>query len=146
MGEGHRRGERRRGGLRGIHPAVPAQPVASLAELEADALRARATAKAAADEALKAAADVANAPLEDMPAAAAKAQEAADRKKKNRLRKIEDEIESLQLQVAEIEDKLAQPDRYAAEIASGELYQAYEAAKKALEEKEMEWLELESEQ
>ena len=71
-----------------------------------------------------------------------KAQEAADRKKKNRLRKIEDEIESLQLQVAEIEDKLAQPDRYAAEIASGELYQAYEAAKKALEEKEMEWLEL----
>ena len=75
-----------------------------------------------------------------------KAQEAADRKKKNRLRKIEDEIESLQLQVAEIEDKLAQPDRYAAEIASGELYQAYEAAKKALEEKEMEWLELESEQ
>jgi ATP-binding cassette subfamily F protein 3 len=73
-----------------------------------------------------------------------KAQEAADRKKKNRLRKIEDEIESLQLQVAEIEDKLAQPDRYAAEIASGELYQAYEAAKKALEEKEMEWLELES--
>ncbi len=70
-----------------------------------------------------------------------KAQEAADRKKKNRLRKIEDEIESLQLQVAEIEDKLAQPDRYAAEIASGELYQAYEAAKKALEEKEMEWLE-----
>ena len=75
-----------------------------------------------------------------------KAQEAADRKKKNRLRKIEDEIESLQRQVAEIEDKLAQPDRYAAEIASGELYQAYEAAKKALEEKEMEWLELESEQ
>ena len=72
-----------------------------------------------------------------------KAQEAADRKKKNRLRKIEDEMESLQQQVAEIEDKLAQPDRYAAEIASGELYQAYEAAKKALEEKEMEWLELE---
>lgn len=71
-----------------------------------------------------------------------KAQEAADRKKKNRLRKIEDEMESLQHQVAEIEDKLAQPDRYAAEIASGELYQAYEAAKKALEEKEMEWLEL----
>ncbi len=71
-----------------------------------------------------------------------KAQEAADRKKKNRLRKIEDEMESLQQQVAEIEDKLAQPDRYAAEIASGELYQAYEAAKKALEEKEMEWLEL----
>ena len=70
-----------------------------------------------------------------------KAQEAADRKKKNRLRKIEDEMEQLQQQVAEIEDKLAQPDRYAAEIASGELYSAYEVAKKALGEKEMEWLE-----
>ena len=71
-----------------------------------------------------------------------KAQEAADRKKKNRLRKLEDEVEQLQQQVAEIEEKLAQPDRYSAEIASGELYQAYEAAKQALEEKEMEWLEL----
>ncbi len=70
-----------------------------------------------------------------------KAQEAADRKKKNRLRKIEDEMEQLQQQVAEIEDKLAQPDRYAAEIASGELYSAYEVAKKTLGEKEMEWLE-----
>ena len=73
-----------------------------------------------------------------------KEQEAADRKKKNRLRKIEDEMEKLQQQVAEIEEKLAQPDQYAAEMASGELYQAYEAAKQALEEKEMEWLELES--
>ncbi len=72
-----------------------------------------------------------------------KAQEAADRKKKNRLRKLEDEVEQLQQQVAEIEEKLAQPDRYNVEIASGELYQAYEAAKKTLEEKEMEWLELE---
>ena len=71
-----------------------------------------------------------------------KAQEAADRKKKNRLRKLEDEVEQLQQQVAEIEEKLAQPDRYSAEIASGELYQAYEAAKQELEEKEMEWLEL----
>ena len=71
-----------------------------------------------------------------------KAQEAADRKKKNRLRKLEDEVEQLQQQVAEIEEKLAQPDQYAAEIASGELYRAYEQAKQALEEKEMEWLEL----
>lgn len=71
-----------------------------------------------------------------------KAQEAADRKKKNRLRKLEDEVEQLQQQVAEIEEKLAQPDQYAAEIASGELYRAYETAKQALEEKEMEWLEL----
>ena len=71
-----------------------------------------------------------------------KAQEAADRKKKNRLRKLEDEVEQLQQQVAEIEEKLAQPDQYAAEIASGELYRAYEEAKRQLEEKEMEWLEL----
>ena len=71
-----------------------------------------------------------------------KAQEAADRKKKNRMRKLEDEIEQLQQQVAEIEAKLEQPDRFADEIASGELYRAYDVAKQQLEEKEMEWLEL----
>lgn len=71
-----------------------------------------------------------------------KEQEAADRKKKNRLRKIEDEMEKLQATVAEIEDKLAQPDKYEAEIHSGELYKAYETAKQQLEEKELEWLEL----
>ncbi|MBR4787134.1 MAG: ABC-F family ATP-binding cassette domain-containing protein [Bacteroidales bacterium] len=71
-----------------------------------------------------------------------KAQEAADRKKKNRLRKLEDEVEQLQQKVAEIEEKLVQPDRYADEIASGALYQAYNDAKQQLEEKEMEWLEL----
>ena len=71
-----------------------------------------------------------------------KAQEAADRKKKNRLRKLEDEVEQLQQQVAEIEDKLSQPDKYSAEINSGELYRAYDEAKQQLEEKELEWLEL----
>lgn len=71
-----------------------------------------------------------------------KAQEAADRKKKNRMRKLEDEIEQLQQQVAEIEEKLEQPDRHADEIASGELYRAYDTVKQQLEEKEMEWLEL----
>ena len=71
-----------------------------------------------------------------------KEQEAADRKKKNRLRKIEDEMTTLQQKVAEIEDKLAQPDKYAAEIASGDLYKQYDEAKQQLEEKEMEWLEL----
>lgn len=71
-----------------------------------------------------------------------KEQEAADRKKKNRLRKLEDEVEALQQKVAEIEAKLADPDKYAAEIASGELYKQYEEAKQQLEEKEMEWLEL----
>lgn len=71
-----------------------------------------------------------------------KEQEAIDRKKKNKLRKLEDEMEKLQLQVSEIEDKLANPDEYAAAIASGELYNAYEEAKSQLEAKEMEWLEL----
>lgn len=71
-----------------------------------------------------------------------KEQEAADRKKKNRLRKLEDEVEALQQKVAEIEAKLADPDQYAAEIASGELYKHYEETKQQLEEKEMEWLEL----
>ena len=71
-----------------------------------------------------------------------KAQEAADRKKKNRMRKLEDEIEQLQQQVSEIEEKLEQPDQYSAEISSGELYRAYDVAKQQLEEKEMEWLEL----
>ena len=71
-----------------------------------------------------------------------KAQEAADRKKKNRMRKLEDEVEQLQQRVAEIEAKLEQPDRFADEIASGELYRAYDEAKQQLEEKEMEWLEL----
>ncbi len=71
-----------------------------------------------------------------------KAQEAADRKKKNRMRKLEDEIEQLQQQVSEIEEKLEQPDRHADEIASGELYRAYDTVKQQLEEKEMEWLEL----
>ena len=71
-----------------------------------------------------------------------KEQEAADRKKKNRLRKLEDEMERLQRQVAEIEAKLEQPGQHAAEIASGELYKAYDVARQQLEEKEMEWLEL----
>lgn len=71
-----------------------------------------------------------------------KEQEAADRKKKNKLRKIEDEVETLQQKVAEIEAKLAQPDKYAAEMSSGELYKQYKDAKQQLEEKEMEWLEL----
>ncbi|MCQ2284617.1 MAG: ATP-binding cassette domain-containing protein [Bacteroidales bacterium] len=71
-----------------------------------------------------------------------KEQEAADRKKKNRLRKLEDEMEQLQQQVADIESKLSQPEKYAAEINSGELYKAYEETKSALETKELEWLEL----
>ncbi len=71
-----------------------------------------------------------------------KEQVATDRKRKNRLKKVEEEMTALQTQVAEIEDKLAQPDKYAVEINSGELYQAYTTAKQTLEALEMEWLEL----
>ncbi len=71
-----------------------------------------------------------------------KEQESADRKKKNRLKKIESEMEQLQQQADEIERKLSMPDQYAAEIASGELYCKYEETKRQLSDKEMEWLEL----
>jgi len=71
-----------------------------------------------------------------------KEQESADRKKKNRLRKIEVEMQDLESKISEIEDKLAKPEQYAKEINSGELYQAYEETKKQLEAKEMEWLEM----
>lgn len=62
--------------------------------------------------------------------------EAADRKRKNRLRKVEDEMEMLQQQIDEFEAKLAKPEQYKAEIASGALYQAYEATKKQLADRE----------
>ncbi len=71
-----------------------------------------------------------------------KAQEAADRKKKNRLHKLESEMEILQLQLHDIEDKLSDSATYANEIADGSLYRSYQEVKEKLEEKEMEWLEL----
>ena len=71
-----------------------------------------------------------------------KQREADDRKKKNRLRKLEDELELLQRLLADTEERLANPDNNAEAIASGELYKAYESIKAQIEEKEMEWLEL----
>ena len=71
-----------------------------------------------------------------------KQREADDRKKKNRLRKLEDELESLQRLLADTEEKLAHPESNAEAIASGELYKAYESIKADIEAKEMEWLEL----
>jgi ATP-binding cassette subfamily F protein 3 len=71
-----------------------------------------------------------------------KQREADDRKKKNRLRKLEDELELLQALLADTEAKLADPEHNAEAIASGELYQAYESIKTDIEAKEMEWLEL----
>ena len=71
-----------------------------------------------------------------------KQREADDRKRKNRLRKIEDELELLQRLLADTEGRLANPESNAEAIASGELYKAYESIKAQIEEKEMEWLEL----
>ena len=71
-----------------------------------------------------------------------KQREADDRKKKNRLRKLEDELELLQRLLADTEVRLANPEANADAIASGELYKAYESIKADIETKEMEWLEL----
>ena len=71
-----------------------------------------------------------------------KEEEAAKRKLKNRLGKIENEIADLQQQLAVIENKISNPADYAAEINSGELYTQYNNIKNTIEEKEMEWLEL----
>ncbi len=71
-----------------------------------------------------------------------KQREADDRKKKNRLRKLEDELELLQRLLADTEERLANPEDNAEAIASGELYKAYESIKAQIEEKETEWLEL----
>ena len=71
-----------------------------------------------------------------------KEEEAAKRKLKNRLSKIENEIADLQQQLTTIETKISNPSDYAAEINSGELYTQYNNIKNAIEEKEMEWLEL----
>ena len=71
-----------------------------------------------------------------------KQREADDRKRKNRLKKIEEEIASLQQKLADTEAQLADPEHHAEAIASGELYNTYESLKNTIEEKEMEWLEL----
>ena len=71
-----------------------------------------------------------------------KEEEAAKRKLKNRLSKIESEIADLQRLLTDIETKISNPADYAAEINSGELYTQYNHVKNAIEEKEMEWLEL----
>ena len=71
-----------------------------------------------------------------------KQREADDRKKKNRLRKLEDELELLQRLLADTEARLANPEANADAIASGELYKAYESIKADIEAKEMAWLEL----
>lgn len=71
-----------------------------------------------------------------------KEQDAANRKLKNKLSKIENEIADLQQQLTILEEKISNPADYAAEINSGELYKQYNDIKNTIEEKEMEWLEL----
>ncbi|MDY6326050.1 MAG: ABC-F family ATP-binding cassette domain-containing protein [Bacteroidales bacterium] len=71
-----------------------------------------------------------------------KLRESDDRKRKNRLKKIEETISLLQKELADIEARLADPESNAEEIASGELYQRYQSVKDSIEENEMEWLEL----
>lgn len=71
-----------------------------------------------------------------------KEEEALNRKLKNRIGKIEKEIEELQLQLKEIESKIANPESHSTVLASGELYFDYENFKKKIEEKEEEWLSL----
>lgn len=71
-----------------------------------------------------------------------KEMDAAQRKIKNKITKIESEIADLQQKLTEIETKIANPDAYQKEIASGELYTQYNDIKQKIEEKEMEWLEL----
>lgn len=71
-----------------------------------------------------------------------KAQDAAERKRNNRAKKLEAELEELTKQKEEIEAKLAQPELYAEQIASGELYEEYQRLQKVIEDKEWEWLEM----
>ena len=71
-----------------------------------------------------------------------KAQDAAERKRQNQAKKLEAEIEELGKKKEEIEAKLAQPEQFAAEIASGELYAEYEKIQKEIEDKEWAWMEI----
>ena len=71
-----------------------------------------------------------------------KAQDAAERKRNNQVKKLEAELEALNQKKAEIEAQLAQPELYAEQIASGELYQQYQEIQKQIEDTEWKWLEV----
>lgn len=68
--------------------------------------------------------------------------DAAHRKIKNRLKKLETEIAELQNDLIVVEEKLALPEKYGDEIANGSLYKHYESIKASIEEKELQWLDL----
>ncbi len=71
-----------------------------------------------------------------------KAADAAERKRNNKAKKLEEEIAELTRQKLEIEAKLAMPEQFAEQIASGELYAEYQRLQKLIEDKEWEWLEV----
>ncbi len=71
-----------------------------------------------------------------------KAQDAAERKRNNQVKKLEAELEELNKKKAELETQLAQPELYAEQIASGELYQQYQEIQKQIEDTEWKWLEV----
>ena len=74
-----------------------------------------------------------------------KEQDAMLRKIQNKLKKIEDEIAKLHSEMTAIEDKLADPLQYGNEIEDGSLYKMYESLKQKVEEKELQWLDLQEE-
>lgn len=71
-----------------------------------------------------------------------KEQEAAQRKINNQIKRLEEEIYQLEEKRQILEEKLADPEKNAAEIASGELYKAYETIKQEISDKEDLWAEL----
>jgi len=74
-----------------------------------------------------------------------KEQDAMLRKVQNRLKKIEEEIAKLHSEMNIIEQKLADPLQYGNEIEDGSLYKMYESLKQKVEEKELQWLDLQEE-
>lgn len=71
-----------------------------------------------------------------------KQQEAETRKIRNRIHKIEQEIERQGEQLRAIEQKMATPEAHAAEIASGSLYADYAKIQAKIAELETHWTEL----
>lgn len=74
-----------------------------------------------------------------------KEQDAMLRKIQNKLKKIEEEIAQLHIEMTTIEHKLADPLQYGNEIEDGSLYKMYESLKQKVEEKELQWLDLQEE-
>lgn len=61
------------------------------------------------------------------------------RKVKNQINQIEDKIQKHEAELKAMDEKLAMPDKYQQEIASGELYRQYEHVKRQIEHRMAEW-------